>query len=129
MPPKQNNEKGAKGKNKRKAKSPLVVDDQCTRNNKERVSEHSSNSVNRKTLRFNSSMNQNDCQNMNMNPCLSLPVTSPVMNFTPLHYGMPSPRRDGTVHTPTRTSTTWSPTMGIRDTCRNQDPKTGNAKT
>lgn len=92
MPPKQSNEKGAKGKNKRKAKSPLVVDDQCTRNNKERVSEHSCNSVNTKSLRFDNSMNQNDCQNMNINPCLSQHVTSPVMNFTPLHYGMPSPQ-------------------------------------
>lgn len=93
MPPKRNNVKGAKRKkNKRKAKSPLVVDEQSTRNNKERMSEHSSDCTKRETLRFTDSINQNDSQSINMNQCMSQPVTSPLMSFTPLPYGMTSPQ-------------------------------------
>lgn len=91
MSPKQNKEKGAKRKDKCKAKSTLVVDEQSRRNNKERVSEHSSNCTNRKkTLRFTDNMNQNDSQNMNQ--CMSQPVISPLMSFTPLQDGMTSPQ-------------------------------------
>ena len=57
--------------------------------------EHSCNSV-------NSNMNQNDCQNMNINPCLSQRVTSPVMNLYIMECLPPD-------------------SMGIRDTYRNQD--------
>lgn len=87
MPPKNVSGKGGIRKPKRKAKSPLCVEGQCTGNSSERVSEQS---VNKKVIRFSDSMNQNP--SLNMNNCTTQPVTPPVMNYTPIPYGMPSPQ-------------------------------------